>query len=270
VPVHISALDNPNDAQVVDVPFVASLTRPLSTTNFVLVFLAALLLGPGIPLALLYGAKWYVAKIPGAPLLAERIPVEVDSDVVLRNGTPFAMADTDLLQMVSGLPPSGARKLTVRGVRLTATTGRSPFGTGHVTVDADGMVGVGSELPGTDRSGLRAVLPLAVHNKWVLLHDPAGPSNAAEVLLLVAGLTDTAARERIYDDVGRRLPELLSALRHRAVEAGLVRAGDSRGASPFGNAAPMTARPDPFTPAPGTGQQGRSDPRPFDPFDEGA
>jgi hypothetical protein len=136
-------------------------------------------------------------------------------------------------------------------------------------VDADGMVSVGSELPGTDRSGLRAVLPLAVHNKWVLLHDPAGPSNAAEVLLLVAGLTDTAARERIYDDVGRRLPELLSALRHRAVDAGLVRAGDSRGASPFGNTAPMTARPDPFIPAPGTGQPGRSDRRPFDPFNEG-
>lgn len=274
VPVHISALDNPSDTQVVDVPFVASLTKPLSTTNFVLVFLAALLLGPGIPLALLYCAKWYVAKIPGAPLLAERIPVEVDSDVVLRNGTPFAMADTDLLQMVPGLPPGGARQLTVRGVRLTATTGRSPFGTGHVTVDADGMVSVGSELPGTDRSGLRAVLPLAVHNKWVLLHDPGGPSNAAEVLLLVAGLTDTAARERIYDEVGRRLPELLSALRHRAVDAGPVRARDSRGASPFGEAAPTAARPDPFRPAdhgtPGTGQPGRYDPRPFDPFDEGA
>jgi hypothetical protein len=274
VPVHISALGNPNDAQVVDVPFVASLIRPLNTTNFVLVFLAALLLGPGIPLALLYSAKWYVAKIPGAPLLAERIPVEVDAEVVVRNGTPFAMADTDLLQMVPGLPPGGARRLTVRGVRLTATTGRSPFGTGYVTVDADGMVSVGSELPGTDRSGLRAVLPLAVHNKWVLLHDPAGPANAAEVLLLVAGLTDTATRERIYDDVGRRLPELLSALRQRALDAGLVRAQDSRGASPFGDASPAAPRPDPFSAAgqgtADTRQAGRYDPTPFDPFDEGA
>ena len=272
VPVHISALDNPDDAQVVDVPFVASLIRPLSTTNFVLVFLAALLLGPGIPLLLLYAAKWYVAKIPGAPLLAERIPVEVDSDVVLRNGTPFAMADTDLLQMVPGLPPGGARRLSVRGVRLTATTGRSPFGTGYVTVDADGMVGVGSELPGTDRSGLRAVLPLAVHNKWVLLHDPAGPANAAEVLLLVAGLTDNAARERIYDEVGRRLPELLSALRARAADAGVVRERDTRGASPFGAAAPAAPRPDPFTGAEhgSADPAGRYDPGGFDPFDEGA
>ncbi|OOK63759.1 hypothetical protein BZL30_9389 [Mycobacterium kansasii] len=46
---------------------------------------------------------------------------------------------------------------------------------------------MGSALPGTDRTGLKAVLPLAVHNKWVVLHDPGGPPNAAEVLLLVAG-----------------------------------------------------------------------------------
>jgi hypothetical protein len=57
VPVHVAALDNPSDAQVVEVPFVASLIKPLNTTNFVLVLIAALLLGPGIPLALLYASK---------------------------------------------------------------------------------------------------------------------------------------------------------------------------------------------------------------------
>ena len=103
VPVHVAALDNPGDAQVVDVPFVASLIKPLNTTNFVLVFLAALLLGPGIPLALLYASKWWVSKIPDTPMLAERIPVEVNNDVVLRDGEPFAMADTDLIQPVPGL-----------------------------------------------------------------------------------------------------------------------------------------------------------------------
>ncbi|OOK63745.1 hypothetical protein BZL30_9390 [Mycobacterium kansasii] len=131
VPVHISPLANPSDAQVVDVPFVASLTKPLSKTNFVLVFLAALLLGPGIPLALLYAGKWYAAKIPGEPMLAERIPVEVDpdSDTVVRNGSPFDMADTDLLRLVPGLA-GGARKLSVLGVTLSATVGRSPSAPG--------------------------------------------------------------------------------------------------------------------------------------------
>jgi len=217
VPVHVAALDNPSDAQVVEVPFVASLIQPLNTTNFVLALIAALLLGPGIPLALLYASKWWVSKIPDTPMLAERIPVEVSNDVVLRDGEPFAMADTDLIQPVPGLA-GGTRKLTVQGVTLTATMGRSPFGAGYVTVDADGLISVGSELPATDRSGLRAVLPLAIHNKWVVLHDPREPANLAEVLLLVGGRTDIATRERLYEDVARRLPELLNGLRLRAVQ----------------------------------------------------
>jgi len=256
VPIHVAALDNPADAQVVDVPFVASLIKPLNTTNFVLVFLAALLLGPGIPLALLYAAKWWVSKIPDTPMLADRIPIEVNNDVVLRDGEPFTLVDTDLIRPVPGLA-GGARKVSVQGVTLSTTVGRSPFGPGYVTVDADGLVSVGSALPATDRSGLRAVLPLAVHNKWVVLHDPSGPANIADVLLLVGGRTDTAVRERIYEDVGRRLPELLNGLRLRAVEAGLaVSDSEARQAvSPFGE--------------PAKGGSAAHDQDPFDPFREG-
>jgi hypothetical protein len=276
VPVHVAALDNPSDAQVVEVPFVASLIQPLNTTNFVLVLIAALLLGPGIPLALLYASKWWVSKIPDTPMLAERIPVEVNNDVVLRDGEPFAMADTDLIQPVPGLA-GGTRKLTVQGVTLTATMGRSPFGAGYVTVDADGLVSVGSELPATDRSGLRAVLPLAIHNKWVVLHDPREPANLTEVLLLVGGRTDTARRERLYEDVARRLPELLNGLRLRAVQAGLASAHDEpgQGVSPFGDAGSrLPVAHDPFqsTGPSGSGSPSpppRYDPDPFNPFREG-
>ncbi|HEX9497875.1 MAG TPA: VWA domain-containing protein, partial [Mycobacterium sp.] len=295
VPVHVAALDNPSDAQVVEVPFVASLIQPLNTTNFVLVLIAALLLGPGIPLALLYASKWWVSKIPDTPMLAERIPVEVNNDVVLRDGEPFTMADTDLIQPVPGLA-GGTRKLTVQGVTLTATMGRSPFGAGYVTVDADGLISVGSELPATDRSGLRAVLPLAIHNKWVVLHDPREPANLAEVLLLVGGRTDTATRERLYEDVARRLPELLNGLRMRAVQAGLASAHDEpgQGVSPFGDAGSrLPVAHDPFqstgpsrSGSPGAGVGGtpdfgpqsgaappqrpaRHDPDLFDPFGEG-
>jgi hypothetical protein len=235
VPVHVSTLDNPDDAQTVPVSFTASMINPLNTTNFVLVLIAALLLGPGIPLALLYASKWWVSKIPDNPLLAERIPVEVEHDAVLRRGEPFAMADTDLVQPVTGLPPGGTRQLAVAGVNLSVVMGRSPFGSGQVIVDADGLVSVGSQLPGSDKTGLRALLPLAVHNTWVLLHDPRGPENVAEVLLLVAGTTDTTARERLYEDIAQRLPELLSGLRLRAVQAGLAAgfAAPGETASPF-------------------------------------
>jgi hypothetical protein len=271
VPIHVAALNNPSDTQVVAVPFVASLIRPLNTTNFVLVLIAALLLGPGIPLALLYASKWWVSKIPDTPMLAERIPVEVSNDVVLRDGEPFAMADTDLIHPVPGLA-GGARKVTVQGVTLTSTIGRSPFGAGYVTVDSDGLVSTGSELPATDRSGLRAVLPLAVHNKWVVLHDPGGPANIAEVLLLVGGRTDTATRERLYEDVGRRLPELLNGLRLRAVQAGLASTNNKagQGVSPFGDGRPgVPLAQDPFETTGPAQRPGRYDPDPFDPFREG-
>lgn len=249
VAVHLAALENPDDAQTVDVPFVASLTKPLNTTNFILVLIAALLLGPGIPLALLYASKWWISKIPETPLLAERIPVEFDGDTLRRDGEPFAMAETDLINPVPGLA-GGARRLPVLGVTLVAKMGRSPFGIGSVTVEAEGPISVGSELPGSDATGLAAVLPLAVHNKWVVLHDPRGPSNAGEVLLLVAGSTDVAARERIFDDVAHRAGELLTGLRLRAVQAGVASAHDDAGAqaSPFGagGSASGAAGYDPF------------------------
>lgn len=247
VPIHIAPKDNSGQAQTVDVTFIASLVNPLSTTNFVLVFLAALLLGPAIPLALLYGAKWYVGKIPGAPMLAERIPVEVEAGVVLRDGEPFEMADTELVTPVRGLA-GGARNLTVAGVDLAAVTGRSPFGPAHVAVTAPGFLSAGSEMPSTDKTGLHAVLPLAVHGTWVVLHDPRGPGDRAEVLLMVAGQSDNAHRTEIYADIERRLPDLLATLRHRGAEAGSVpaTADGSEAASPFGVAQPSQDTDDPF------------------------
>ena len=297
VPVQLSTLEATDDAQTVNVAFTASLFKPLNTTNFVLVLIAALLLGPGIPLALLYLTKWWASKIPDTPLVAERIAVEVDSDLVLRDGQPFAMADRDLVQPVPGLA-GGARTLPVLGVTLSTKLGPSPFGLGHVVVEAPNLLSASSAVPATDKSGLRAVLPLAVHNKWIVLHDPAGPPEAAEVLLLVSGSTDVAARERIYADVARRLPELLSGLRTRAVQGGLAsphaesaRAGSvfgeptmaaPAGYDPFGNtmSAPTYEQPGPpGPPGPYRGQQPPPDPGPppprresrdpFDPFGEG-
>ncbi|MET4429531.1 hypothetical protein ABIA65_002835 [Mycolicibacterium sp. 624] len=271
--VHVAALADPDGPQVIDVPFFASLTHPLSTTNFLVVLIAAILLGPGIPLALLYAAKWRVSRIPPKPLLAERIPVVVNDDVVQRDGAPFAMADTDLVHPVPGLARA-TRRLSVLGTTLIATTGRSPFGSGHVRVEADGRISTGSALPGTDRSGLHAVLPLAVHNNWVILHDPDGPAGEAEVLLLVGGRSDNAARQRIYDDVARRLPELLAALRLRAVEAGVAPPHDPTShSSPFGETAAAATQADPFgadvTAMSPAIPRWRSDPDPFDPFDGG-
>jgi hypothetical protein len=93
------------------------------------------------------------------------------------------------------------------------------------------------------------------------------------VLLLVGGRTDTATRERLYEDVARRLPELLNGLRLRAVQAGLAAAHDEpgQGVSPFGDAGPgVPVAHDPFESTGAPPQRpGRYDPDPFDPFREG-
>jgi hypothetical protein len=58
------------------------------------------------------------------------------------------------------------------------------------------------------------------------------------VLILAAGTSDTAAKQKIYDDINQRLPDLLSALRASAVQAGLASAYDGEQPnSPFGQAA---------------------------------
>lgn len=264
VPIHIAPKDNPSQAQTVDVTFTASMVKALSTTNFVLVFLAALLLGPGVPLLLLYAAKRYVTRIPDAPMLAQRIRVEVDADVLLRDGDPFEMVDTDLVHPVPGLA-GGARTLTVEGVELSAVIGRNPFGVGHVKVNATGYVSAGSEMPSTDASGLQAVLPITVHGTWVVLHDPRGASNKAEVLLMVPGQSDVAQRRELYGDIGRRLPDTLTMLRYRAVEAGLAHPADGgpRLRAPFGVAPAAVADDDPF-------EDAQLDHSPFKPFGGGA
>jgi hypothetical protein len=116
-----------------------------------------------------------------------------------------------------------------------------------------------------------------VHNTWVLLHDPRGSATAAQVLLLVGGRTDTAARERLYNDVARRLPELLKTLRAAAVQAGLAAPDDpGKQASPFGAESATMPHYDPFSTdadgmdADATAHQQPGDLHPFDPFGEGA
>jgi hypothetical protein len=116
----------------------------------------------------------------------------------------------------------------------------------------------------------------------VVLHDPRGPANDGDVLLFVGGRTDTATRERLYEDVARRLPELLNGLRLRAVQAGVAAAHGEpgQGVSPFGDTGPgVPVAHDPFqstgpsrSGSPGAAhpqRPARYDPDPFDPFREG-
>jgi hypothetical protein len=247
IAVRIAPKDDPGKARTVQLPYTADLHKPLNTFNFIAALLVALILGVGIPPALLYLTKYLTAKIPPRALLGQRIDITVDGDRVLRDGQPLAFRPGDLTDMVR-LPISGARQADAGGFGLSTRIGKSPFGPGFVLVDAPGMIGASSTDPepyvvsGSD--GRRAArLPLAVHNTWALLHDPTGPADRATLLILLGtdASEDRQRRQEYLDDINARVPELLLRLR-----------GSTGG--------PSTASVDPFAGGPSGGVADPSDP----------
>lgn len=211
VPVVVAPLDALNRQTVVQVPFTADLQRPIQALNFALALVAALLLGPGIPLALLALVKWLTAKIPARPLLAQQMLVHVREGRVLRDGVPLALRDTDFGAMVP-LGAAGSRRTSVAGTTLRTRTGLSPFGAGFVSVETSGQVGLSSTHPRPYGRRRQARLPLAVHNTWVATRAASAPRDEATLLLLV-GLDPAGDRRRqLVDDVAARLPELMAEL----------------------------------------------------------
>ncbi|WP_432558923.1 vWA domain-containing protein [Granulicoccus sp. GXG6511] len=233
--VKMASLDAPDRVQDFTVDYGAEIRRPLNKANFILTLIAALLLGPGIPLALLYLLKRATAKIPARPLLTQAVPLQVDGSRLSRDGAPFALRDGDLRTMAQ-IPSGGARVVDLGGIQLRTRTGKSPFGAGDVLVMAGQHVGASSADAQPVGSDHRARLPLAVHNNWVLLHDPAGPANAATALLLVAGDGTPQERQKLVDDLNRRGPQVFSTLR-------ALRAGGDHPGSPGGGGAPDGGNP---------------------------
>ncbi|SDS76211.1 VWA domain-containing protein [Microlunatus soli] len=242
VAVKVAPENEPAKARTVQLPFTADLNKPLDTFNFLLALLVALILGPGIPLGLLYLAKYLTAKIPPRALLGQRIDVTVSGAQVLRDGQPVAFRSGDLTDMVR-LPVGGARQADAGGFGLATKIGRSPFGPGFVVVDAPGMIGASSTNPEPYGDQRAARLPLAVHNTWALLHNPAGAADQATLLILLGtdASEDQQRRQEYLDDINARAPELLHRLR--------------------GNAGQAPSQPDPFA-----GAGAASGQQPADPF----
>ncbi|GAB19899.1 hypothetical protein GOEFS_096_00760 [Gordonia effusa NBRC 100432] len=241
----------------VRVPFTASLQKNLDVPLTVGVFIAALILGPLIPLLLLYLVKWFTARIPAKALRSEQIRVQVNGNAVLRDGAPFALRDTDLVRMVPGLDKP-ARDLDLGGgVRLRARIGLAPFGTGFVVATAPGSAGAAGKTGATHGKTPDAKLPLAVHNSWFVLHDPNGPANAATVVVLAGADATPAVRNRIDAEIASTLPRILGELRTKAAGAQPNPPGtsgpDGGQSNPFGGGQPPPPLTNPFAGPPTTG-----------------
>lgn len=235
-------------ATAVRIDFGAEMKKPLKVLNFALALIVALVLGPGIPLALLYLAKYLTAKIPGHPLEAVRFPVTVDGDSVLHDGHPLTLEDLPRAQAVD-LLRRGSRTATAAGVGLRTRSGRSPFGAGFTEAVLPGAAGVSSTSDHPHGRQQAARLPLAVHNTWAAFVDPAGsagpagaddsPAPRGATVLLLRGLdvTTDQRREQLHD-VQAQLPGLIRSLRPGPGAPGSPTAPPS---GPRGSTAPPAA-----------------------------
>lgn len=240
------------------VRFEAQLTKPLNRSAFGLVFALALLLGVGIPIGLLYLVKWRATRIPSLPLAAQTIPVTVRDGQVLRDGVPLQARPGDLRDLVP-IPSGGVRSLHVGPLDLRTVMGRSPLGSGDVHVEVPDQVVVTSHRPYPRRDAGFGVLPLAIHNTWVLAHDPAAAPDHAQLTLLLPGDATAAQRDALFADAGHRIPDMLHRIRPDQPDA------DSA-YSLWATGAPTATSGSDTSPTHGTATRSERDQRPPDEF----
>jgi hypothetical protein len=134
-----------------------------------------------------------------------------------------------------------------------------------------------------------ARLPLAVHNTWVIQHDPAGPADQAQLLIFIGADLAADRLQAMAEDIDRRAPELVDRLRTAGAPpagpdwpaahpfddsgAGSAGSGAAPAPSPFQDQqpspAPSAPRPDQDHQARPTGQD-QQPPRPATGTDAGA
>ncbi len=246
VTVMVAKADGAGEPRAMDVQFSAHLAKKQDAANTLLGFLVALLLGPLIPLALAYLAKWWTARIPARSLRAQVIPVSVSGSSVLRDGEPFAFRDNDLVRMVPGTATPSRHLDLGDGIVLDTRVGRSPFGTGFVVASAPGMVGAAGKSGDTVGPAPDARLPLNVHNRWFVLHNPSGGPDQASVVVLVGDDAGAATLERFTEEISESLGPVLATLRGQAGAP----AASADPANPFGTAGGAPLGADPFSAAP--------------------
>ncbi len=245
----------------ITIPFTGELSKPLNTSTFIGALIAALILGPLIPLLLLYFLKWLTARIPARALRVEQIPVRIVGGAVVRGNQPFGVSDTELV----GLVPSNGnptRSIDVGALSLRTRVGWSPFGAGQVVASVPGMAGAAGREGSSTGKTPDALLPLAIHNNWALFHDPSGPEDVATIVLLVGGDAGRPEIDRLVGEVRDYAPRNVTKLRQAAPAS----------PDPGGPSDAASAAPNPFGPSGGGNPYGPTGgaSNPFGPSSGGA
>lgn len=201
----VAPLEDLDRQMAVEVPFSADMRRPLDVRNVIWAFVLALALGIGVPVGLLYLAKWYTARIPPRQLLVGTTVATLPEG---GGRAQLALAEQDL--SVVGMPRAGKKDVTVGPYSLRARMGWLPTEPGHVELVGTDVPSVSDATPG--RHGTVARLPLAVHQHWVAVLDQPDSPRTVTVAFLVNGATGPAEREKLLDDARDRLPNVVGDL----------------------------------------------------------
>lgn len=254
VPVMIAAEDGVGEPLLVDVPFTVSITKPLNAVNFWLTLVAAIILAIGVPWLLLVLLKMFVSQVPRKPALAAAlITVEASHGVLRRDGGPFSLEVGDQTNL---LPLSNRRRFTAHGLEFRVRLGFSPFGTGRIEVTNRDVFTRSDAHPGASRDGLRAVMPVTIHNHFVAVQRGVG-EGATQHLLVFIPAAGQVATEQLAESVRQKAPDVFEKL-GRSVQEQVAKSGGGQDAPPqasessFGAAAaPPQSQPSVFSqPAP--------------------
>ena len=225
------------------------------------VFVAALVLGIGLPILVLWLTRRIAARYPDdVELVAARIPVLVGP----RGLTTHGGGAPELPQQWNAVPPptDGRRTLLVEGVRWRARTG--PLWSVQPGYSEADRPGTGGADPFYSAKTFTARLPLGVQGSWCLLfrslEDLAGPAPqaAGELVLISHPRADAAVRRTMLGEAIGQGPGLVSDLR----ESARARTGTAGPAGPAGSPGGDPAAPAAATAGPAPARPGGPEPVP--------
>ena len=209
-----------------DIPFSFETTKGVDQTKQVLLFLALLLLGIGLPVVLLYGMNLYSTRFQAVEFVqAANLPVLVRprTGEILRHSTigapagppaePLHLYGADFTQLDASKDP---KRFAFAGLRFSAHTPVNPFAPSYATASPEG----GAEVA---REGRKVNLALSLSGSWIFLYDPAATEDSAatvghhstsapddvygNLVAFVARGPVPPQAERLVNDIFRRLPK---------------------------------------------------------------
>jgi hypothetical protein len=182
---------------------------PRDTSTLIWVLAIVMLAGLGLPLLLIYLAKWWSARIPADSLLVGALDGPTDE----QHFSPASNLAVTAMQSVVLTGTSRRRATLPTGLQLRTSAGLGLTEPGYTIVDSPGY-SASSGNPATTRKGTRARLPLAVQKTWVVTLDSANPMMGPVRVHVILASTGEGFDDAIAD-AHRRVPEVVARLRSR-------------------------------------------------------